>query len=180
MKPAWYMKFQERDDCLLDKTGGLPTHLPRVVPRNGAGEEMAFIAQFYCMDGRLAIPDTLCVQLYQDPDGDPLPVAVRLPVDAPENQNGQGLAHPQVKRLAIDWTVKQDPDNIPDVVGLTDEEGELMESKIAGTPYYTDDELPEGHTYLFQLAEEPAGLNFADRIAIVTMDETGDLYVRLQ
>ncbi|HEY9777814.1 MAG TPA: hypothetical protein V6C81_28900 [Planktothrix sp.] len=55
-----------------------------------------------------------------------------------------------------------------------------MQSKVGGTPYYTDDELLAGHTYLFQLREDPAGFNFADRKAIVTMGGAETLHVRLQ
>jgi hypothetical protein len=73
-----------------------------------------------------------------------------------------------------------DPDELPDSVEFTDEERQLMESKVGGTPSYTDDELPFGHLYLFQLCEAPAGFNFADRTAIVTMSPEGSLHVRLQ
>jgi hypothetical protein len=181
MNPAWYMRFSEAGDDSIDRIGGLPTHLPKVLPiYEPTGEPLAFIAQIYCTPERLALPDTLCVQLYQEVDGEPLPVAIRLPLDAEENRDKLGLVHPNVQRLRIDWELMNDPDEFPDSFELTDEERQLMESKVGGTPYYTDDELPLGHVYLFQLREHPAGFNFADRKAIVTMDPEGLLHVRLQ
>jgi hypothetical protein len=182
MKPAWYMRFSEgHGDGGLDRIAGQPTHLPTVFPLFGStGEHLAFIAQIYCTQHRLAIPDTLCVQLYQEVADEPLPVAIRLPVDARENFDHLGRIHPSIRELRIDWELKNDPDEIPDCFEFTDEERQLMESKVGGTPYYTDDELPAGHVYLFQLCENPAGFNFADRTAIVTMDPEGLLHVRLQ
>lgn len=187
MKPAWYMRFSEDSspehdtgDC-PDRIGGLPTHLPEGFPVcESTGETLAFIAQLYCTPERLAIQDTLCVQLYQDDEYEPAPVAIRIPIDAQLNRENCGLAHPDIKRLRIDWDLKTDADEIPTTFELTDEERQLMQSKVGGTPYYTDDELPAGHVYLFQLQEDPAGFNFAGRMAIVTMDQEGILHVRLQ
>lgn len=180
MKPAWYMCFSEYDGDCRDRTGGLPTHLPTTFPiEESTGQQLPFIAQLYCSSERLAIPNTLCVQLYQELD-EPLPVAIRVPLDAQINKSGSGRAHPDIKRLRIDWDMKSDPDEIPDDFELSDAEVQLMESKVGGIPYYTDDELEEGHVYLFQLREEPAGFNFAGRNAIVTMDSDGLLHVRLQ
>ena len=181
MRPAWYMRFSKGEADPLDRIGGLPSHLPKVFPTNKPiGEELAFIAQIYCTPERLSIPNTLCVHLYQAVDDDPLPVAIRIPTDAAENRTSLGRAHPSIRRLRIDWELKNDPEEIPDCFEFTDEERQLMESKVGGTPYYTDDELPAGHVYLFQLCENPAGFNFADRRALVTMDSEGLLHVRLQ
>jgi hypothetical protein len=181
MNPAWYMRFSEGGDASRDRIGGLPTHLPKVLPiYEPTGEQLAFIAQIYCTPDRLALPNTLCVQLYQEVADEPLPVAIRLPIDAEENRDRLGLVHPKIQRLRIDWELKNDPDKVPDSFEFTDQERQLMESKVGGTPYYTDDELPGGHVYLFQLCEYPAGFNFADRTAIVTMDPEGLLHVRLQ
>jgi uncharacterized protein YwqG len=91
-----------------------------------------------------------------------------------------GVTHPGILKYEILWEGKDDPDNIPDDLELTEEEAQLMESKIGGTPYYSDDELEPGHTYLLQLGEKPAGINFAERHAIVTRVPDGTLYVRLQ
>lgn len=181
MNPAWYMCFSAGGDNDVDKIGGLPTHLPEVFPVcNSTGEELAFIAQIYCTNERLAVPNTLCVQLYQDLEDDPLPVAIRLPLGAKANSENVGCVHPDIRRLRIDWQLEHDPDEVPDSLELTDNERRLMESKVGGTPYYTDDELPQGHTYLFQLCEDPGGFNFADRKVIVTMDLEGLMHVRLQ
>jgi hypothetical protein len=189
MKPAWYMHFSEGrgggggggGGDGLDKIGGLPTHLPENIPIcKLTCEPLAFIAQFYCTKDRLSIPNTLCVQLYQELEDEPLPVALRVAFDARENQEQLGLAHPSIQQMRIDWEFRSDPDQIPDSFEFTDEERQLMESKVGGVPYYTDDELPFGHLYLFQLREEPAGFNFADRTAIVTMNPEGLLHVRLQ
>lgn len=170
------MRFSEGEYDCLDKIGGLPTHLPEIFP----SENLSFIAQIYCTPERLAIPDSLCVQLYQEEDGDPLPVAIRLPIGARENREKWGRAHSDIRHFRIDWDLRDDPDDIPVSIDDIVDECKLMESKVGGTPFYTDDELPLGHVYLLQLSEHPAGLNFADRMAIVTMDSDGFLDVRLQ
>jgi hypothetical protein len=144
------MRFSEGPDDTLDRIGGLPTHLPAAFPTyEPSGEVLAFIAQIYCTPERLAIPNTLCVHLYQEVE--PLPVAIRVPSDARENRNNLGRAHPSIRQFRIDWEMKNDPEEITDNFEYTDEERQLMESKVGGTPYYTDDELPAGHVYLFQL-----------------------------
>ncbi len=176
----YHQVFKRLENC-LDKIGGLPTHKPEVFPIcESTGEQLAFIAQIYCTPDRLIIPNTLCVQLYQEVIDEPAPVAIRLPIDAQENLNNLGCIHPYIRQLRIDWELRSDPDEIPETLELTDDELQLMESKVGGTPYYTDDEVPLEHVYLFQLREEPAGLNFAGRKAIVTMDQDGRLHVRLQ
>lgn len=181
MKPAWYMQFAEiDDDCELDRTGGLPTHLPVAYPTSEyTGDDLHFLAQFYCSGQRLSIPDTLCVHLYQELD-EPVPVAVRVPINAQPNEKKLGRIHPNVKRCRIEWTDSFDPDEIPESAELTDDESKLMESKIGGTPYYTDDELAPGHTYLLQLGEEPADFNFGGRKVMLTISDDGELHVRLQ
>ena len=190
MKPAFYMRFLEgHNGRSLDRLGGLPTHLPERFPRfttylGEEKEELAFIAQFYCTPDRINLPGTLCVQLYQDSDvgegGDPLPVAIKLPLGAKENTERAGVVFPGLSEYEILWDAEDDPDVIPDNAYLTDEEVKLMQSKAGGIPYYTDDELPPGHIYLFQLCEEPADFNFAGRRAIVSLAPDGSLYTRLQ
>lgn len=175
------MRFSDGAENCLDKIGGLPTHRPEAFPTSeSTGEELAFIAQFYCTPDRLTIPNTLCVQLYQDIEDEPEPVAIRLPLDARENLDNLGSVHPSIRQLRIDWELRSDPDEIPEDFELTDAERQLMESKVGGTPYYTDDELPLDHAYLLQLCEDPAGFDFAGRKAIITMDPDGLLHVRLQ
>jgi hypothetical protein len=170
----------------FDRIGGVPTHLPDSVPRSAAasGEELAFIAQFYCTPERLNIPGTLCIQLYQEADvgegGDPLPVAIQVPLGARENGRKLGIVHPGINPYEIFWEAKDDPDELPDDLGLSDETAYLLDSKIGGTPCYTDDELPAGHRYLLQLDQMPAGFNFADRRAMVTLGPDQKLHVRLQ
>jgi len=181
------MRFHEgTGEGSKDRLGGLPTHLPERFPRRKSHlgeerEELAFVAQFYCTSERLNLPNTLCIQLYQDQDagdgGDPLPVAIRLPLGAKENTERAGLIHKGISQYHIVWEAKNDPDMIPEDDHLA---AELVESKVGGTPYYTDDELPPGHIYLFQLHEDPAGLNFAGRHAIVTLAPSGELSLRLQ
>jgi hypothetical protein len=192
MRKAYYMQFLEgHDGGRLDRLGGLPTHLPAKIPRfttydGKEKNEFALLAQFYCTTDRLYLPDTLCIQLWQDPDvgegGDPLPVAIRVPVTANENTERLGVIHPDVLPHEISFELRDDPYVFPDSreAYVTDEEKALMQSKIGGVPYYTDDELPPEHIFLFQLYEGPGGCNFAGRHAMVTLAPTGDLHVRLQ
>jgi len=182
LKPAWYMNFAEgHSGNTLDKIGGLPSHIPDAFPRyEPTDEELAFIAQIYCTTERLAIPGTLCIQLYQEIDYGPLPVAIRVPVGAKENTDQLGLIHPRIRKYEIHWEQEDDPETIPDDWELTEKERRLMQSKVGGTPHYTDDDLEIGHRYLFQMREDPAGFNFAGRHAIVTIDADGLLDVRLQ
>lgn len=46
MPAAFYMKFRKGEGS-KDRLGGLPSHLPLVLPKcTYSGEEMAFLAQF--------------------------------------------------------------------------------------------------------------------------------------
>jgi hypothetical protein len=187
VKPAFYMHFhQGHEGQSLDRIGGVPSHLPESFPSGAgaSGGQLAFIAQFYCTSERLNIPGTLCIQLYQDRDvgegGDPLPVAIRVPVGARQNTQRLGMVHPGIEVHDIVFEAKDDPDELSDDLWLSDQDRYILDSKVGGTPCYTDDELPLGHRYLLQLGEEPAGFNFADRRAIVTLGPDELLYVRLQ
>ena len=106
MKPAFYMQFVNGHFGSLDRTGGLPTHLPPEFPLCPSGKVMAFLAQFYCTDERLTLPGTLCIQLYQDVDvdmgGGPWPVAVSVPVVAKPNIEGLGVSQPTVGSSRVD------------------------------------------------------------------------------
>ncbi len=183
MKRAFYMRFVKGGDGLHDRTGGLPTHLPPEVPHCwNSGEEMAFLAQFYCTPERPNLPDTLCIQLYQCRDvgmgDDPVPVVVQVPLGANPNSEKVGIAQRAVDRYHIEWEPKDDPDVVPLGPDPTEEELQLAESKVGGTPYegYV---LEPGEVFLLQLEEDPAGFNFAGRTAMVVIDVRGQLQVRL-
>ncbi len=177
------MRFVKGGDGLLDRTGGLPTHLPPEVPHCwNSGEEMAFVAQFYCTPERLNLPDTLCIQLYQCREAgmgdDPLPVPVRVPLGASLNADQVGIAQRSVGLYHVEWEPRDDPDVVPVGPDPTDEELHRVGSKVGGTPYH-DYALEPGEVFLLQLEEDPAGFNFAGRTAIVVKDVRGQLQVRL-
>src|SRR5262245_13607109 len=133
MIPAWYMRFVPGHHGALDRVGGVPTHLPRDLPTAYEGHPLLFLAQFYCDGVRLNLPGTLCLQLYQDqPDGDPIPVPVLVPLDAELNASGQGVPYPGVLLHDIEWEYREDPDE-SDADML-----ELAKSKIGGLCYFHD------------------------------------------
>jgi hypothetical protein len=177
------MEFVAGHNGSLDRTGGLPTHLPSAFPHCRCCQAMmAFLAQFYCASGRLYLPGTLCIQLYQcrgvGMGGEPVPIAMRVPVDAEPNTQGAGVIQPGVGLYDIRWVPGIDPDIVPCGPDPTDEELRLAASKVGGTPYCDWAGRP-GSTFLFQLDEEPAGFNFAGRMVVVTLGTDQELHVSL-
>jgi hypothetical protein len=148
------MRFIPGHHGALDKVGGLPTHLPATFPTNNAGQPLRFLAQFYCDGVRLRLDGTLCLQVYQDiPDGDPIPVIVRVPPGAELNSAQLGVPDPAVIPHDIEWEYREDPDDAPD--WRTD----LASSKLGGVCYFPDAIDPDERLLLF-LDERPAGFNF--------------------
>jgi hypothetical protein len=125
----------------------------------------------------------LCIQLYQCRDvgmgGDPMPVAMKVPIGAVLNTQKVGVIQPGVGLYDVLWEQKTDPDTVPCGPDPTDEELRLAASKAGGTPYF-DNAVQAGTTFLLQLEEEPPGFNFAGRMTIITLNSDDELHVSLQ
>lgn len=179
MISAQYMRFEEGRHGAIDHIGGLPSHLPAAFPRVGnSAQEMAFLAQLYCSPSRLNLAGMLCVHLYQDPDvgegGDPLPIALALPLGSTINQESLGTANPTISELDVVWEERMDPDFEPDMP----DDLPLYASKVGGLCLHSYLFDPTDQ-FLFQLKEEPAGFNFAGRTCLVCLSSHGDLRVYL-
>jgi hypothetical protein len=111
--------------------------------------------------------------------GDPVPIAMRVPVDAEPNTQGAGVIQPGVGLYDIRWVPGIDPDTVPCGPDPTDEELRLAASKVGGTPYCDWASQP-GSTFLLQLDEEPAGFNFAGRMVVITLGTDQELHVSLE
>jgi hypothetical protein len=139
---------------------------------------MAFLAQFYCVVPRLDLPDTLCIQVYQDrhvgEGGDPRPVAVRVPVGAAPNNEGLGLQQARIIPHDIEYEERVDPDTEPEFP----EDLPMYKSKIGGLCLSLSVEQPD--RYLLQLNEAPGDFNFAGRNCIITVTPDGQLKVCLE
>jgi hypothetical protein len=178
MPVAFYMKFRQGHHGSQDRLGGVPSHLPPAFPKcDYSGEEMAFLGQFYCGVPRLDLPDTLCIQLYQDrhvgEGGDPCPVEVRVPLGAAPNDEGLGLQQKGVIAHDIEYEERVDPDTEPEFP----EDLPLYSSKIGGLCLSCSVEEPD--RYLLQLDEDPGDFNFAGRNCIVAVTPDGQLKVYL-
>ena len=179
MPVAYYMRFTKGRHGAPDRFGGLPTHLPPVFPVcPGSGQEMAFLAQFYCAPPRLGLPDTLCVQLYQALDvgegGEPAPVAVRVPLGSFTNTDNRGTPQPRVVPHDAAWEERMDPDaepNFPDDLPL-------YGSKVGGLCLHSY-LIGEAERFVMQLKEEPGNFNFAGRTCIVCLSTDESLKVYL-
>ena len=128
---------------------------------------MRFLAQFYCDPMRLPLADTLCLQIYQcDPEEDPWPAFVKVPLDAQLNIEGLGIAQPGVVPHDIEWEVRSDPDeaSMGDV--------ELAKSKTGGTCYF-DGCLDPGERLLLQLQEYPGDLDFGGWTDLLILHQEG-------
>jgi hypothetical protein len=179
MPVAYYMRFVKGHHGALDRVGGLPSHLPPAVPLcPTSGQEMAFLAQFYCTLPRLGLSNTLCVQLYQAHDvgegGDPVPVAIRVPIGSPANINNGGRPHPQVVSHDVCWEERKDPDAEPPFP----DDLPLYQSKIGGLCLHSD-LFGESEQFLMQLKEEPGNFNFAGRTCLLSLADDGSLKVYL-
>jgi hypothetical protein len=177
---AFYMDFVSGCKWTgCDRVGGLPTHTPPKTPCcSVSGRELAFLAQFYCSGERLSLSNVLCIHLYQDPDvgcgGDPLPVAIGLPLDSPVNAYGVGLRQEGISEYRIDWKLAFDPRTEPPFP----DDLPLCRSKIGGLCLHKDI-FVEGEKYLMQLRERPANFNFASRTCIVSITHENVLNVHL-
>lgn len=179
MPESQYMQFTKGHHGALDRLGGLPSHLPTAFPIcAGSGEEMAFLAQFYCTPRRLDLSNTLCVHLYQSPDvgegGDQVPVAVGVNVDSPVNLDNQGTRQPRVVPHDVAWDVRADPDAEPDYP----DDLPLYSSKIGGQCLHSY-LFGDSERFVLQLKEEPGNFNFAGRTCIVCIAADASLKVYL-
>jgi len=171
MIPAWYMKFVPGHHGALDRVGGLPSHLPPAFPQNHAGRPLRFLAQFYCDGARLNLPGVLCLQVYQDePDGDPIPVPVFIPVGAEPNTGQLGAADPRVIPHDIEWEYREDPDE------PTDEQVKVAASKLGGACYFAH-ALNPGERLLLFLDEQPADFNFGGDEFMLAVNQVGEVRV---
>jgi hypothetical protein len=168
---AWYMRLTSGHHGAIDRLGGLPSHLPPAVPRNPEGRPLRFLAQFECGE-RLPLPGGY-LHLYQDdPEYDPLPVAVLVPVGAPRNTGGAVEPQPGVRPFDVDWERRDDP------AEATDDDVELTASKAGGTCYFLD-ALRPAERLLLQLRQFPAAFNFGGYTAVVAVSEGSELRVGL-
>jgi hypothetical protein len=179
MSTAHYMQFIKGHHGAMDRIGGLPTHLPAVFPVALDGRSMAFLAQFYCAPTRLNLPDTRCIQLYQDRDvgegGGPWPTAIRVPLDAPLNTANSGTQLPMIKPHDITWETRVDPDSEP----ASPDDLPLYGSKIGGLCLNMDS-FETSDRFLMQLREYPGSFNFAGRKCVVCITADGALKVQLE
>lgn len=169
MPVAYYMQFTKGHHGALDRLGGLPSHLPPAFPVcPDSGQELAFLAQFYCAPPRLDLEDTLCVQLYQAQDvgegGDPVPVAVTVPLGSPANTDNRGTPQPRVVPHDVTWEERIDPDAEPDFP----DDLPLYGSKVGGFCLHSY-LFGESEQFVMQLKEEPGDFNFAGRTCIVCL-----------
>lgn len=97
---SYHMYFSREYTGKLDKYGGLPTHLPSIWPKDEAGDGLTFLCQIYCDGVKLAIPDTLCLQVYQwveNGEEGSDPIIVQVPIGAKENIRNEGICHPRLQ-----------------------------------------------------------------------------------
>jgi hypothetical protein len=168
---AWYMRLASGHHGAIDLLGGLPSHLPPAFPYNRDGRRLRFLCQFACGE-RLRLPGGY-LQIYQDdPEYDPLPVAVLVPTSALENASGSGELQPGVLPFDVAWEPRDDP------AETTDDAVELASSKAGGTCYFLD-ALRPGERLLLQVRQLPAGFNFGGYTAVVAVSEDGELRVGL-
>jgi hypothetical protein len=181
MVAAHYMKFVRGHHGALDRIGGVPSHVPPVwltsadsmapglVRPMRPGPPMRFLAQFYCDPVRLPLAGTLCLQIYQcDPEEDPWPAFLKVPLDARPNTEQLGIPQPGVIAHDIEWEVRSDPDeaSLDDV--------ELAKSKAGGTCYF-DGCLDPGERLLLQLRERPGEFNFGGYTMVLTINQQGEI-----
>lgn len=141
---SYRMRFCNEYTGELNKFGGLPTHLPPVWPKDEAGTKLTFLCQLYCDGVKLAIEDTLCIQVYQwvvNGDEGSDPIVVQVPIGAKENLRGEGISHPYLQEGDIIFEeVTEDVVEEHADVALEDEKGIfLCNSKLKG--WYREDNI---------------------------------------
>jgi hypothetical protein len=119
----------------------------------------------------LPLPETLCLQLYQE-DDDPLPTVVIVPFGVTENSMGIGVPKSGIHPHDISWEFRYDPDEVED------SQTELAQSKTGGSCYFWDT-LQGEERLLLQLQQRPCGLNFGGYTTVVAVDVRGKLRVAL-
>ena len=134
---SYRMYFCNEYTGQLHKFGGLPTHLPTTWPKDESGDELTFLCQIYCDGEKLAIENTLCIQLYQwvknGKEGSD-PIIVPVPVGARENLHGEGLKHPELQEgdIKFEEVTEEVVEEHADAA-LEDEKGlHLWYSKLKG------------------------------------------------
>lgn len=121
----------------LNKFGGLPTHLPLEVPKDKYENALTFLCQIYCDGVKLAIENTLCIQVYQyveNGEEGSDPVIVTVPLGAKENLHHEGLRHPGLQEgdIKFEEVTEEIAEEHADAA-LEDETGRhLWHSKLKG------------------------------------------------
>ena len=155
---SYRMYFCNEYTGQLNKFGGLPTHLPPVWPQYGE-DDLTFLCQLYCDTEKLAIENTLCIQLYQwvgadGEDGCDIMV-VMVPVGAKENLQGEGLSHPCLQEgdITFEEVLEEVVEEHADST-LEDEKGlYLWDSKLKG--WFREDNItPDNFLCMIQDGDE--------------------------
>ncbi len=166
LRAVWYMEFHEGHQGAMDRLGGLPTHLPPAFPTDSAAGQLGFVGQFYSHPERLPLGGARCIQIYQSVDidggGDPTPRGVLVPAHAPTNTSNQGLRHPSLSPVDIEWRCATESESA--------DEG--ADPKLQGHPPFPP---AAGETFVGQLTEiaECPGLNFGTFTAVFWMTKGG-------
>jgi hypothetical protein len=182
MKKAYYMNFEEKDINVLDKVGGLPTHLPKNFPQSKiTGNPLGFLMQLYCDSEKLNLENALCLQIYQTIDinigDDPMPVVIKIPKDAELNEEGKGTIHPDIEEYSIKWEEGEEPDVLPYNLEANSTELKMLRSKLKGA-------IPEEYlerndiTYLGWVAEYPIEFNFSG-LLVLLKDNTNNIFCEI-
>lgn len=178
MKKVFYINFENSHNGALNRVGGLQTHLPSSFPVSpSTGKELGFLMQIYC-DDKLPIQDTLCIQVYQSVDidsgDDGEPVAVKVPLNAPLNEERKGLIHPQIGNYDIVWEAATEPDILPETLDHSLDDLKMMSSKLGGaTPSEFTNEK-----FIGWVAEYPVDFNFGGVLCLLMKDD-GELYTTI-
>lgn len=179
---TYMMKLVDEDSGRFDRIGGLPTHIPDQFPVGADGEKLAFVAQFEVVDPRIHVNGARFIQVYQDPEGDPWPMAIVLDELAQENSENLGREHPLLPKREIVWEQVEEPvefgdwdsvENLP-----TSEEGKLQSSKAGGFCYYESAIDPEDK-FLLQLGEQGLATGvFGGQTLVVLLNAENEVEAR--
>jgi hypothetical protein len=178
MKTVHYLYFrksQARNG--VGRVGGLPTVRPLKRPWSQIDNNyLAFVLELRVDESVLAVPGALFVQLYQpiDEGDDPSPIAVV--VNANDNDGGVEVnRHPAIENWVIESEIGTEPDELP-IASPTPEYGRFLKSKLGGNDPWQEE---KGRTFLGQISEMPAGLNFGGMTCSLYMESDGSVVAEL-
>lgn len=163
------MIFHEGHRGSKDRLGGLPSHLPSEFPISPVtGDELPFLAQFYCESPHLPFPDILCLQLYQSQreDEETIPTLVVVGHGAPPNENQKGTGLDSIAPYDVSWEYREDPDE-PEFGS------DVVKSKSMGVDYFCV--LDADETLVLQLTEQPGGFSFGSYVLQIFARSDGQL-----